>query len=198
MIDTELTADLRAEGDARELQRAIQDLRKDAGARARRPDRAVGRRPPGRGRSRICRTWRRETLADSSRRRSARAGDATATVELDGGHGRPRPPPSEPGRRRDERGRAGRSPAPPSPTADRAEPAAALARLRRASRPSIVVVDQVDQGLAHRACSSRASRVSVVGDCVRLVFSQNTGALFGLFQRQRRVFGLVSLGRRRR
>ncbi|MBI3745368.1 MAG: class I tRNA ligase family protein [Chloroflexi bacterium] len=31
VIDTELTADLRAEGDARELQRAIQDLRKEAG-----------------------------------------------------------------------------------------------------------------------------------------------------------------------
>jgi len=31
VLDTELTADLRAEGDARELQRAFQDLRRDAG-----------------------------------------------------------------------------------------------------------------------------------------------------------------------
>lgn len=36
--------------------------------------------------------------------------------------------------------------------------------------------------------------VKVVGDAVRLVFSQNSGALFGLFRDQALLFGLVSLG----
>jgi signal peptidase II len=36
--------------------------------------------------------------------------------------------------------------------------------------------------------------VEVVGDAVRLVFSQNSGALFGLFRDQALLFGLVSLG----
>ncbi len=36
--------------------------------------------------------------------------------------------------------------------------------------------------------------VEVVGDAVRLVFSQNSGALFGLFRDQALLFGLASLG----
>jgi signal peptidase II len=37
-------------------------------------------------------------------------------------------------------------------------------------------------------------RVDVIGDLVRLIHSQNSGALFGLFQDQAILFGLVSLG----
>jgi signal peptidase II len=36
--------------------------------------------------------------------------------------------------------------------------------------------------------------VEVVGDTVRLVFGQNSGALFGLFRDQALLFGLASLG----
>ena len=36
--------------------------------------------------------------------------------------------------------------------------------------------------------------MSVIGDWVRLIFSQNSGALFGLFRDQAVLFGLVSLG----
>jgi signal peptidase II len=37
-------------------------------------------------------------------------------------------------------------------------------------------------------------RVEVIGDLVRLIHGQNSGALFGLFQDQAILFGLVSLG----
>jgi signal peptidase II len=36
--------------------------------------------------------------------------------------------------------------------------------------------------------------MSVVGDWIRLVFSQNSGALFGLFRDNAVIFGIVSLG----
>ena len=36
--------------------------------------------------------------------------------------------------------------------------------------------------------------VNVVGDVVRLIFSQNSGALFGVFRDNAVVFGIVSLG----
>lgn len=37
-------------------------------------------------------------------------------------------------------------------------------------------------------------RRSVIGDVLRLVFSQNSGALFGLFKSQAVLFGIVSIG----
>ena len=84
VIDTQLTPALRAEGDARELQRAIQDLRREAGlALDDRIDLWVGSMPPevaGHSRPSPPRRWRElvagEPPADVAHR---------ATVELDGG-----------------------------------------------------------------------------------------------------------------
>jgi isoleucyl-tRNA synthetase len=84
VIDTELTPDLRAEGDARELQRAIQDLRRDAGLEL--TDRievfveglsaAVDPHLAG---------VAADTLADTITREAAPSGVSTASVELDSG-----------------------------------------------------------------------------------------------------------------
>jgi signal peptidase II len=56
----------------------------------------------------------------------------------------------------------------------------------------IVVVDQVAKALVTRALAPGES-VSIVGDLLRIVFGQNTGALFGLFKDNAAMFGLVSL-----
>ena len=69
---------------------------------------------------------------------------------------------------------------------------AALARLLRVA-VAVVVARPARQGLARRATSRPGEVVQVIGDCVRLVFSQNSGALFGLFRDQAVLFGLVSL-----
>jgi isoleucyl-tRNA synthetase len=84
VIDTELTPRLRAEGDARELSRAVQDLRKDAGLEL--TDRielwvdglpaAVGEHLDG---------VLADTLADAIHRGPAPAGAPSATIELENG-----------------------------------------------------------------------------------------------------------------
>ena len=57
----------------------------------------------------------------------------------------------------------------------------------------ILVADQVSKAWLVSAISP-GEVVGVVGDLVHLVFSRNSGALFGLFKDQAILFGLVSLG----
>ncbi|MEO5940858.1 MAG: DUF5915 domain-containing protein, partial [Candidatus Limnocylindrales bacterium] len=85
VIDTELTDDLRAEGDARELQRAIQDLRKEAGLAL---DDRIELWVDGLA-ERVARHLAGvadETLADALVRGPAPAGDGVTagSIELDG------------------------------------------------------------------------------------------------------------------
>jgi isoleucyl-tRNA synthetase len=85
VIDTEITPELRAEGDARELQRAIQDLRKDAGLDLdARIELWVDGLPPGV--EPHLATVARETLADRvSRGRLGGGAGEPVTVELSEG-----------------------------------------------------------------------------------------------------------------
>ena len=58
---------------------------------------------------------------------------------------------------------------------------------------TVVVLDQVTKAWLV-ANVSPGDVVEVLGDWVRLIFSQNSGALFGLFRDNAVLFGLVSLG----
>jgi len=58
---------------------------------------------------------------------------------------------------------------------------------------TVVILDQIAKSWLV-ANVSPGEMVEVVGDWVRLVFSQNSGALFGLFRDNAVLFGLVSLG----
>ena len=79
-------------------------------------------------------------------------------------------------------------PAPPTevPTARRRWPIfIALAGL-------VVAADQVAKAVVTNALDPGES-VSVVGDLLRIVFGQNSGALFGLFKDNAAMFGIVSI-----
>ena len=57
----------------------------------------------------------------------------------------------------------------------------------------VIVLDQVSKAwLAANVAPGQV--VHVAGDAVRLIFSRNSGALFGLFRDNAVVFGIVSLG----
>jgi signal peptidase II len=57
---------------------------------------------------------------------------------------------------------------------------------------TVVVLDQLAKAAVTSALDPGES-VPVLGDLVRIVFGQNTGALFGLFQDNAAMFGVVSL-----
>lgn len=57
---------------------------------------------------------------------------------------------------------------------------------------TVVVADQLAKAVVTSRLAPGQS-VEVVGDVVRIVFGQNTGALFGLFKDNAVMFGLVSL-----
>jgi len=58
----------------------------------------------------------------------------------------------------------------------------------------VVVVDQLTKAWLVSILPAEGQQLSVIGDLVRLVNSRNSGALFGFFQDQALLFGLVSLG----
>jgi signal peptidase II len=58
---------------------------------------------------------------------------------------------------------------------------------------AIVVLDQLAKAWLVSTLSP-GERIEVVGDYVRLIHSQNTGALFGLFRDQALFFAIVSVG----
>jgi signal peptidase II len=57
---------------------------------------------------------------------------------------------------------------------------------------TVVAADQLAKALVTARLAPGQS-VDVIGDLVRLVFGQNTGALFGLFKDNAVMFGIVSI-----
>ena len=59
---------------------------------------------------------------------------------------------------------------------------------------TLIVVDQLSKAWLVANVAAGAPPVQVIGDLVRFVQSQNSGALFGLFRDQAILFALVSIG----
>ena len=57
----------------------------------------------------------------------------------------------------------------------------------------VLIADQLSKAWLVSILPERGDRLSVIGEYVRLVHSQNSGALFGLFRDQALLFGLVSI-----
>ena len=58
---------------------------------------------------------------------------------------------------------------------------------------AVIVVDQLTKAWLTSVLGP-AERREVIGDLVRITYSQNTGALFGLFKDQALLFAIVSVG----
>jgi signal peptidase II len=58
----------------------------------------------------------------------------------------------------------------------------------------VFVADRLTKAWLVSILPAEGQRLSIVGDLIRLVNSHNSGALFGLFQDQALLFGLVSIG----